>query len=269
MKLNKSVITAAVVAAISAPAIASADTINMSFTGAFTLLGGTGSINVNVDAVVPGVFDGSSGFDGIGSRTPISGTATFDTVTEVGSIIINPFSFFGNSLFDASPVTIQAIGDGFGGSGTLIAAIMYYDWNGSFNRPVTAILDASGFLGSIGAIGTSWSVETGCALCATSATPATLFGSQIGAIPIAMTTFNAAYDPAGPTFDNIFPLTDNGISGSPSTTAPISGEYFDFDFTTINATNVPQVPVPAATWLFSSGLVGLLSVAMRRRKNKD
>ncbi|MCK4834876.1 MAG: VPLPA-CTERM sorting domain-containing protein, partial [Gammaproteobacteria bacterium] len=30
------------------------------------------------------------------------------------------------------------------------------------------------------------------------------------------------------------------------------------------AVNVPAVPVPAAVWLFGSGLIGLLAIARRR-----
>jgi hypothetical protein len=38
------------------------------------------------------------------------------------------------------------------------------------------------------------------------------------------------------------------------------------DLTVITAGSVPSVPVPAAAWLFGSGLVGLVGVARRKRK---
>ncbi len=156
-----------------------------------------------------------------------------------------------------------------GGTGPLLAAVMSYDWNGNNNTPLTAIMDATGFFNSIiGTLpGTGWSVGADCFACATSATPDTVFGHQVGAVPIAMTTLNTA----GTTLDSLFPLNDDyGRSGSPSTTAPITGAGFDFDFTSITSYNavivIPQVPVPAAVWLFSSGLIGLASVARRRRQ---
>ena len=78
-----------------------------------------------------------------------------------------------------------------------------------------------------------------------------------------MTTFNTA----GITQGAILPLTDDGIAGSTLTTTPFTDANFAFDFTTINATNVPQVPIPAAAWLFGSGLLGLVSIARRQRSN--
>ncbi|VAW52066.1 hypothetical protein MNBD_GAMMA05-608 [hydrothermal vent metagenome] len=266
MNLKKSAIAAAVVAVVGAPTIASADTISMTFTGAFTLIGGTGGVNPNGDSIVPGLFDGSSGFDGIGSRTPVSGTATFDTTTGAGSATISEFSFFGNGLASATTVSFQAIGDGMGGSaGTLVAGVMGFNWNGSFQIPVTLIFDAAGFFTSAAGTvsGDSWTVGAGCLNCATSATPNTLFGSAIGAVPMAMTGF----DTAGTTLGSLFPLSDTGgIAGSPMTTAPFPGQNAAFDFTSISATNT-TVPVPAAAWLFGSGLLGLVGVARRRRQS--
>ncbi len=242
-----------------------ADIIEMTFTGAFTLVGGSGGVNANSDAIVPGIFDGSTGFDGVGSRTQISGYATYDTVTGAGNGNINSFSFFGAGLIEFQPYSLfqfQAIGDGMGNTeGTLLAADVGFYWGSQFVIPATIIIDATGFFNSIGAAGSSWTIETGCAGCATSATPDTLFGSAVGAVPMAMTTFNTA----GTTLGSIFPLSNGDIAGSPMTTAPFPGQNMAFDFTTINATNTSVVPVPSAVWLFASGLLGLTGIARRRR----
>ncbi len=97
----------------------------------------------------------------------------------------------------------------------------------------------------------------------------------IGAVPMAMTSFDTAsfgadaqatFGPGGPGY----PLSDTGgIAGSPMTTAPFPGQNAAFDFTSISATNttVSAVPVPAAAWLFGSGLLGLVGVARRRRQS--
>ncbi|HIO54930.1 MAG TPA: VPLPA-CTERM sorting domain-containing protein, partial [Chromatiales bacterium] len=44
---------------------------------------------------------------------------------------------------------------------------------------------------------------------------------------------------------------------------PFAGFNANFDITAIHITNVP---VPAAVWLFGSGLVGLAGIASRRRQ---
>ncbi|HHZ88239.1 MAG TPA: VPLPA-CTERM sorting domain-containing protein, partial [Chromatiaceae bacterium] len=53
---------------------------------------------------------------------------------------------------------------------------------------------------------------------------------------------------------------DDGIGGSPMIDGPFAGFSANFDITAIHITNVP---VPAAVWLFGSGLVGLAGIARR------
>ena len=67
--------------------------------------------------------------------------------------------------------------------------------------PVTAIFDAAGFFANIPAPGGTAVIGTGCVGCATSATPNSPFGTSIGAVPMAMTTFNTA----GITLGTLFP----------------------------------------------------------------
>ena len=259
MILNKTTVAAAITAALGiVPVTASADTITMSFTGLFSLGNAAGDIQLNSDAQTNADY---------GFRTAVSGTGSFDTVTGAGTASINAFSFFGGGLAAATNTTFQSIGDGLGGGGPLVAGQMGFNWNGNTGIPVTAIFDASGFFGSIGAPGTSWTVGAGCAGCATSATADWAFaslGGSVGAVPMAMTTFNTT----GTTIPTVLPLIPDGISGSPMTTAPFQGFNANFDFTTINASNViTAVPVPAAAWLFGSGLLGLVGVARRRRQS--
>lgn len=263
MNLKKTTIIATITASLSAPSLTSANNIIFDFTGVWTFVSASGAININASAA--NTTDGQGNTYSFGSRTPISGAASFNTATGVGSATINPFSF-DDSIVSNSSMTLQAIGDGMGGTaGSLVAGVMSFDWNGNVAVPVTAIFDAAGFFDSIGAAGDgdSWTVQTGCTGCATSATPDTIFGNALGDVPIAMTSWNTA----GITMGSLLPLADDGITGSPMTTPPFPGANFAYDFTTISATNVPQVPVPAAAWLFGSGLVGLMSVARRRRQS--
>ena len=263
MNMKKTALAAALAATMGTATTASADIIEISFTGLFSLGDSAGVIQLNADATEQANF---------GFRTDVTGTATFDTDTGAGSATIAGFSFFGGGLAEATDVLFQAIGDGAGGPGTLVAGQMGFNWNGNNGIPVTAIFDASGFFASIGAVGTTWTVDANSAGNATSSTgdyvitsPFGTFTGVLGTAPMAMTNFNTA----GTTLGSIFPLTDDGISGSPMTTAPFLGFNANFDFMSMTATNlgnpVTGVPVPAAVWLFGSGLVGLAGVARRRR----
>ena len=246
--MKKTAIAAALAATMGMATTASADVITMSFDGLFTLGDSAGVPQLNADAGANQDY---------GFRTNVTGTGSFDTVAGTGTAQVGAFSFFGGGLASATNTTFQAIGDGNGGPGSLVLGSMGFNWNGNVGIPVVAIFDAAGFFGSIGAVGSTWTVGAACTGCATSATADWAFGpfgGSVGAVPMAMTTLNSA-----------FPTVADGVSGSPMTTAPFPGFNANFDFTSITATNTGTVPVPAAVWLFGSGLVGLAGVARRRR----
>lgn len=257
MNLKKTAIAAAIVATLGVSTSASADIISMTFTGKFTLMDAAGVVQLNGDA--------TSGAD-YGYRTAVSGTGSFDTDTGAGTASIAAFSFFGGGLASATAVRFQAIGDGASGPGPLVAGQLGFNWNGTTGIPVTAVFDASGFFGSIQGPGSTWTVTTGATSTTTDYTIVSPFGNYVGVLgagPMVMTNYNTN----GTTLGDLFPLVDDGIAGSPMTTSPFPGFNAGFDFTSITATNVPQVPVPAAAWLFGSGLLGLVGVARRRRQS--
>ena len=261
MNMKKTALTAALVSTLGAASTASADIIEITFDGLFSFGDASGVIQLNADAADQGNF---------GFRTDITGTATFNTDTGAGSATMAGFSLFGAGLAETTNILFQAIGNGQSGEGTLVASQMGLNWSGSTGIPVTAIFDAAGFFASIGAVGETWTVGADAAGNAISSTgdyiiqsPTETFTGVLGAAPMAMTNFNTA----GITLGSIFPLTDDGISGSQVTTAPFLGSNANFDFITMTATNLGGhfIPVPAAVWLFGSGLIGLAGIARRRR----
>ena len=82
-RLKKTLVATAVVAALGmgAPVVASAATINMTWSGVFTMLGSTGIVTANGDA---------PGAPWYTNRTPITGTMTFNTTTGAGSGTVKP-----------------------------------------------------------------------------------------------------------------------------------------------------------------------------------
>ena len=57
---------------------------------------------------------------------------------------------------------------------------------------------------------------------------------------------------------------DIGIGGSPMVAGPFLNYNINIDITSMQVTSV--VPIPAAVWLFGSGLAGLIGVARRHRQ---
>ncbi|MHB1241078.1 MAG: VPLPA-CTERM sorting domain-containing protein [Gammaproteobacteria bacterium] len=267
-KMKTTLVAAAVAAALGTSAAASAQVIDMTWSGAFTMLNATGGPLANTDktSVAPWY----------GWRTAVTGTMSFNTTTGAGTGTVTPFSFFGGGAASATKITMQAIGNGSGGAGPLVLGNMGFNWNGTSGIPVSIVLDASGLFGAVGA-----GVHTGQVITGVGALPAsnaTVFGTgmstytlPLGPTPVATTTWNTTNigtvglgtNPSG-----TLPLIADTIGGSPMQAGPFPNFNANFDISSLTVTSAgtAPVPIPAAAWLFGSGLLGLVGVARRRRE---
>ena len=268
MKLNKTLLSAAVATALSAAVAAPAQAvvIDMNYSGLFTMLdsGGTQLQNTSY----PYYGDPTWGY---GLRTQISGTMQFNTDTGAGSGTVNPFEFYNGGQAVASGVEMQAIGDGAGGPGSLILGAMTFSWNGS-DISTQIVLDGAGLFAEMPtiAVGDVYD-DVSCAAsgaCALPASDGIKKGKYpIGPAPIATSAFNTVGQTGfGTTIGQLSLGSDDGIGGSPMDNGPFSGFNANFDMTSITVTGISSVPVPAAVWLFGSGLLGLVGVARRRKQ---
>jgi len=245
------------------PGITQADIITFDFTGRMTVID-------NLGGVVGGGTDG---------YTPISAQLTLDTLYS------SPGTFNPNDLVGTSTLNIS-VNDSFFGVTTpavfhdvslsfvdasTVNGNFLADWNGNNNMPAEIVWDVSGL------------------------TTAVLFGLQVGdrisgnemfrdfdgdgtaetqvignlnsAIPYADTlTYSPlvypAFTPQGPAPMAATAATPGLISG----VFEGIGVLLDIGSgNSMTVTSISAVPVPAAVWLFGSGLIGLIGIARRKK----
>ena len=236
------------------------------FTGQYTLLGADGSYM---------------------DQQAIDSTLTYDDNSGTGfsaGLTIANFDTFGATatIYD---ITLQRK---FGTN--LIVGNMLADWNSNLGIPLSMVWDATGLFNAIDYGLQAGDVISGTNLKRAGATIADV-GSAIpasdgtfipntgqllnqGPAPLAITTLNTStlctrgFDCLGNALSGGATFTDDGISGSPMVDGPFYGAIVNFDIgsgNSLTVLNVSTVPVPAAVWLFGSGLLGLIGVARRKK----
>ena len=227
---------------------ASASIINFDFTGRLVVAGGNGVI-----------ISGNSG-----QFTPIAASLSYDTVSGIGNSSISITMTQG---FMGQPATFHDLSLSQQSGSNLISGNVLVDWNGNNNMPLHIEWDASGLLNAIGFGLQAGHVLSGSDLYFDSngngvqdtgefvadISSATPFSDSLLADP------NQAQGPA--------PLaaTSNSLGLDATTPFPGIRGYFDIGSgNSMHVTSVSSVPVPAAVWLFGSGLLGLIGVTRRK-----
>jgi hypothetical protein len=248
------------------------------WSGLFTILNSSGTGLQN--SSYPYYGDPTWGY---GFRTQVSGTMTFDLATGAGSATVNDFDFFAGGAAQATTITMQVI-DPVNG---LVQANMGFNWNSNTGIPVSLILDARGFFGAISGGYAGSDVIDQATVAGYGALPASNGMNKgkfpIGPVPMATTTLDTALISTAPAqcaddvangvaAGNCLGLNpsseigviagNDGLGGSPMIDGPFAGFNANFDIT---SAHINPIPVPAAVWLFGSGLVGLAGVARRRK----
>lgn len=238
-----------------------------SYTGWFTLFDVNGNPMQNPSIPAEGPM--------LGWRTPLSGTGTWDDVAQFGTDDLNPFQILGGTM-TVDTVTANAIGDGNGGSGSLILGNATATWSGFLGTftgiPLSNVANLAGLFSAIDQGLAVGDTITGGAIPASNDalfgdSTSGLFTAPLGGIPIASTFFNTTpINPPTMVDDNPsggLPIFADFVPGSTMQTAPFTGFSGAFDVVELQVTGI--VPIPGAVWLFGSGLAGLL--AYRRRRN--
>ncbi len=226
------------------PVVSQASIINFDFTGRLVVVSG-GSI------VGP-------------AYTPIAASLEYDTASGIGnsamSIEMNDFYLGAPATFHDITMTRQA--------GTnLIDGTVLVDWNSNLNMELFVQWDATGLFNAI-----DYGLQAGDVLSGTDLyhdndasgtfTAGDTYLADVGSVATPYSdTLQLAADMQGAT-----PMA--GTAASPGfIDGPFIGVQGFLDIgsgNSLHVTSVSAVPVPAAAWLFGSGLLGLIGVARRK-----
>jgi len=243
--MKKIIKTLSCVALLAATLPSQAAIINFDFTGRLIVADPTGMILINNES----------------TYTDISASLSYDTNTGLGnsglSITMNGADFLG------TPPTFHSITMERQADSNLINGQVLVDWSGTYNMPLHVQWDATGLFN---AIKYGSGLQAGDVL-----SGSTLYhdanGNGVQDSGEFLTDIGSA-TPYSDSLSGYIPHVSGGAAPMAATSAslglaagtPFPGFKGYFDIGTGNSmhvTSVSAVPVPAAVWLFGSGLVGL------------
>ncbi len=244
MRINTIKQTGLALALMASSSIASASIFTFDFTGRLVVADPSGGILVN---------------NGL-TYTPIAASLTFDTNTGIGS---SGLSITMNDFFLGAPAVFHDISMGQGSAPNLLDGNVLVDWNGTTNMSLHVEWDATGLYNAI-----DFGLQVGDTISGTdlirngavvadvnSATPYSDILQTLQPLPA---TADAIQGPA--------PLAATSGSQGLGADTPFPGirGYLDIGSGhSITVTSVSAVPVPAAVWLFGSGLLALFGLTRR------
>jgi len=255
--MKKIIKTLSCVALLAATAPSQASTITFDFTGRLVVAGPVGDPLINNEL----------------PYTPIAASLTYNTVTGVGDSklsITMTDSFLGvpePAVFHDITMTRQA-------GSNLIDGQVLVDWSGTFNMPMHVEWDATGLLNAIKIGLVEGDVLSGSTLYHDTNRNGVQDAGESGqnifsATPYSDTIQNPLYVSLDPnTLQGPAPLaaTSNSLGLDDTTPFPGFRGYLDIGSgNSMHVTSVSAVPVPAAVWLFGSGLIGLAGFARRKQ----
>ncbi|MDH5571855.1 MAG: VPLPA-CTERM sorting domain-containing protein [Gammaproteobacteria bacterium] len=196
--------------------------------------------------------------------TPISATLSYNTVTGIGS---SGLSITMSDFYLGQPATFHDITMVRQENSNLIDGQVLFDWNNNVDNVLNIQWDASGLFDAIDGGLQEWDVLSGSTLYH----DANHNGVQdLGefirnidsAIPYSDSLQLSIDDQQGPA-----PMAAT-VDSPPIPNGPFQGIYGYIDIgsgNSMHVTSVSAVPVPAAVWLFGSGLIGLVGFARRKK----
>ena len=214
-----------------APGSAASSTANNNF----TMLSPGGGL-------VSGATDVAMTWDG----TVFTSSSDYTGPASVSDMTLSSLTTFYGTLWTAHTIQVFApgsytfdptLGGGAAETGTLtmnvgtgqLGAHMLFDWGGNANIDVAVVWNANGVFGN-------------------NAAQQTLTGTAV---------WNAV-------------SVDGNGDGIPGILMPVGGPFAGFHANfNLNGITPAPVPIPAAAWLFGSGLIGLVGVSRRRRQNRQ
>lgn len=218
------------------PQVSSADFIEFDFTGRLTIATEEG---------------------GVASNQPIEASFSYDTVSGIGN---SSLSIVSDQWFFGAPFIFHDISMSRIEGSNLIDGTVLVDWNQNNDMPVHVEWDASGLFNAI-----DMGLQVGDTI---SGTSLIRNGSVIANVNSALPYSDQL---SGQTeFISYAPLAATSNSLGFESGTPFYGVVAYFDIGSGNSLHVTSytasvVPVPAAVWLFGTGLIGLTGIARRRK----